>query len=129
MWVSWGHGLHVNEYLAVHGHHWSCNIAPPDIEIEISLIEKVKGKWKTVEEAKKGWPYPGEFRENRVGTRRRMAVRRATVVSGMGMGSYMGCLVKANNWYATAEDGHEDECPEGLGEDNTRGDESGSYET
>jgi hypothetical protein len=34
VWVSWGRGVHLNEYLAVHG-HWSCEVAPADIEVEI----------------------------------------------------------------------------------------------
>ena len=126
--MSWGHGLHINNYLAVHG-HWECKLAPPYIEVEISLIEDVKGKWKTVEEAKKEWEWPGELGKTGEEKAQGWYCEGGAWYQAWVWGRDWDGFSKQTNWYATEEDGHEDQCPEGLGEDPTRGDESGSYES
>jgi YD repeat-containing protein len=124
IWVSWGHGVHWNEYLAVHG-HWSCAIAPPDIEVVISLLQNDHGKYKTVEEAKHAWAYPGEVGGVGAELAQGWTCEAGAWYQAWVWGRTWDAWPKETNWYATAIDGHEDQCQEGLGEDPTRGPSAG----
>jgi DNA-binding beta-propeller fold protein YncE len=119
VWVSWGHGIHLNNYLAVHG-HWKCGIAPPDIEIQIALLRIVNGDYVVEFFKKHTFPYPGllgptggEF--------------------AYGEGCFEGATYQAwvygrtwdawngeTNWTGDALDGHTEKCPPGY-EDPTGG--------
>jgi YD repeat-containing protein len=116
VWVSWGHGLHLNEYLAVHG-HWACAIEPAHIEIEIALLEVVGNKYVRVDKAKKSYYYPegnsGDFSKGWV------CIANHWYQAWVWGRTWDG-WTKKTTWYATAEDGHWDKCPEGI-EDPTQG--------
>jgi YD repeat-containing protein len=121
-WVSWGHGLHLNEYLAVHG-HWACSIEPAHIEIEIALLEVVGNKYVSVDRAKKSFGYPegrtGEYAKGWTCNANRWYQAWVWARTWDGW-------TKKTTWYATAEDGHWDECPEGV-EDPTEGPDQIAY--
>lgn len=126
VWVSWGHGLHLNEYLAVHG-HWSCSIAPADIEIEIALLEVVRGKYVMAHHARHSYTYPGEG----VGPTGKDFSKGWTCTANKWYQAWVwgrtwDAWTKKTTWYATAEDGHWDQCPEGV-EDPTQGPDQFGY--
>jgi YD repeat-containing protein len=123
-WVSWGHGLHLNEYLAVHG-HWECAIAPPDLEIQIALLEVVNGKYKMVDFSKYVWKYPGE--EGPTGSEyyKGWTCNANVQYQAWVWARTWDAWTDKTNWYATAEDGHKDVCPEGV-EDPTSGPPGGN---
>ena len=120
VWVSWGKGLHLNEYLAVHG-HWSCEIAPAHIEVQIALLEVVNGKYKRVDFAKTTWNYPGEG-VGKTGSEfsKGYECNANQWYQAWVWGRTWDAWTKETTWYATAEDGHWDQCPEGV-EDPTEG--------
>jgi hypothetical protein len=119
LWVSWGHGLHFNEYLAVHG-HWKCAIAPPDIEIVVSLLIDDHGKYKTVEEGKQVWHYPGEYGATGSEYSKGWLCEANDWYQAWVWGRTWEAWTNETNWYATAEDGHPEQCWEGV-EDPTPG--------
>jgi YD repeat-containing protein len=116
VWVSWGHGLHLNEYLAVHG-HWACAIEPAHIEIEIALLEVTGNKYVTFKKAKEVYNYPegkaGDFSKGWTCEANRW-------YQAWVWGRTWDGWTNETTWYATAEDGHWDQCPEGV-EDPTSG--------
>jgi hypothetical protein len=120
IWVSWGKGLHLNEYLAVHG-HWSCGVAPPDMEVEIALLEVVDGKYLMVHQADKIWLYPGELGPTGSEFSKGWACIANVWYQAWVWGRTWDAWTGSTNWYATAEDGHKEQCEEGLGEDPTSG--------
>jgi hypothetical protein len=115
--VSWGKGLHLNEYLAVYG-HWHCTIAPAHIEVEIALLEVVGNGYEQFEEAHTHiWNYPGATGEK---FKASWTCNAEHWYQAWVWGRTWDAFTMKTTWYATAEDGHWDECPKGL-EDPTQG--------
>ena len=115
--MSWGHGLHINEYLAVHG-HWSCNIAPAHIEIQVELLEVVNGKYVGGGPAGgETWLYPGEG-AGKTGSEfyKGYGCTANHWYQAWVFARTWDAFTNETTWYATALDGHLDECEEGLGE-------------
>jgi hypothetical protein len=123
VWVSWGHGTHLNNYLNVHG-HWHCQIAPPDIEIQIKLLRDVNGKYVLEGKWKKVWPYPGEL--GPVGSEliEGESCYEGSIYEAFVWGRTWNAWSNKTNWVGSEYDGHTEEC-DGLAEDPTTGNHAG----
>jgi YD repeat-containing protein len=118
-WVSWYHGLHLNNWLGIMG-HWHCNIAPPDIEVRTWLDHVVHGKEIGVEEHRQHWYYPGIL--GPVGSKSEHGeyCEEGWVYQAWVWARTWNPWNGEVNWESWESDGHTEACP-GAAEDPTSG--------
>lgn len=117
VWVSWGTGTHIGGDLEVYG-HWACGIAPPDIEIEIALLKSLgNGHFKLVpgDTKTRVFVYPGELGpvQGPVVSEEWECVANKWYQAWV-WGRTWNVWNNQTNWYATAEDGHQEQCEPGV---------------
>lgn len=119
VWVSWYHGLHLNNWLGIVG-HWHCNLAPPDIEVRTWLDHVVNGKEIGVEEYRQHWYYPGYLGPVGSVSEHGEACEEGWEYSAWAWARTWNPWNNEVNWESWEKDGHTEKCPTAV-EDPTGG--------